>query len=367
MFFFLLISCTPTTEKDPNTSSSTTDGTNTTDTDADTDSDTDADSDSDTDSDTDSDSDTDTTNTDPCTTTVDLCAKGDCIYDVVAQPVRLSGAISYGGQQIPDTYGSSYQEWALRLVDTNTLLSYDYQMDGGSDTYKVDVYPGEYDVYFRLNYDSIFPGGITDLTRLGSVSVKKATTYDLAPAPVKLSGSISYDGQQIPDTYGSSYQEWNLRLVDTVSGLSYDYQMDGGSDKYKIDAYPGTYDVYFRLNYDSIFPGGITDWFRIEEAVKLTASDSLALAPEGIPLSGAATYDNQTIPDTYGSSYQEWSLQFQDQYTGLYYSYELDGAPTYDVEIPAGTYNIFFRLNYDSIFDGGITDWGRLESCAEIH
>ena len=71
-----------------------------------------------------------------------------------------------------------------------------------------------------------------------------------------LSGAVSYAGAQIPDTYGSGYQEWSLHLVETTSGLSYDYAPDGGSDKYRIDVYPGTYDVYFRLNYTGVVEGG---------------------------------------------------------------------------------------------------------------
>ena len=70
-----------------------------------------------------------------------------------------------------------------RFIETSTGLSDSYELDGGSDKYRIGVYPGTYKVYFCPNYTGVVEGGITDLGLIGTVTVKNNTTYDIQPAP----------------------------------------------------------------------------------------------------------------------------------------------------------------------------------------
>ena len=289
-----------------------------------------------------------------------LNVTGNTIEDLYPETVTLSGDVTFNGATIPDTY-NGYQEWSLNLVESNTGLSYGYAMEGGARPYEVQVYPGTYDVYFRLNYSGVVDGAPTDSTRLiTALAVTADKTRNLSPETHTLSGSIRFNGQTIPDTY-NGYQEWNLRLVETGSGLSYGYGQEGGSSNYSILVYPGDYDIYFNLNYSGVIEGAPTDSTRLHSNVAVTANTTQNLTPTTYTLSGAVTFDGQTIPDTY-NGYEEWYLQLIETGSGLSYGYGQEGGSgNYAVLVYPGTYDLYFKLNYSGVVDGAPTDTTRLK------
>ncbi len=346
----------PVTEADADTDS---------DSDSDTDSDGDADSDTDTDSDTDADTDSDTdADTGACALTEDVCATGDCVRDLPVRVHTVTGSITYDGATIPDTYGASYDEYELRFVETTSALSYSYALDGGSASYTLSAYPGTYDVYFRLMYEGVVPGGSDDWTLVDTgLVVRGPTTENLAPTVVTLAGTVSYDGATIPDTYGASYDEWEITLVETTSGLSYSFALGGGLASYAVDVYPGTYDVYFRLMYASVMPGGSDDLTLLDTGIAVTRATTYNVAPVDHTVAGSITYDGATIPDTYGASYDEYELWFVETTSGLSYTYALDGgSASYALSAYPGTYDVYFRLMYDGVVPGGSDDWTLLDT-----
>ncbi|HNC98824.1 MAG TPA: hypothetical protein PKW90_22010, partial [Myxococcota bacterium] len=233
-----------------------------------------------------------------------------------------------------------------------------YSYDGAR-TYSAEVYPGTYDVYFKLNYSGVVDGAPTDWTRLHSaVAVQADTTKNLKPTTHTISGNILFNGETIPDTY-NGYEEWSLELRDTSTGLVYSYSFDG-APTYEILAYPGTYDVYFKLNYSGIFDGAPTDWTRLVAGLNVIGDTVEDLHPETVTLSGDITFNGSTIPDTY-NGYEEWSVDLVESNTGLSYGYSMEGgARRYALQVYPGTYDVYFRLNYSGIFDGAPTDTTRL-------
>jgi hypothetical protein len=290
---------------------------------------------------------------------------GDTVEDLYPETVSLNGDITFNGSTIPDTY-NGYQEWSLNLVESNTGLSYAYSMEGGARRYEVEVYPGTYDVYFKLNYSGIFEGAPTDTTRLiTALPITADKTRNLTPSTYTLSGSILFNGQGIPDTY-NGYQEWGLRLTETGSGLSYYYSKEGGSNSYSVLVYPGDYDIYFNLNYSGVVEGAPTEPTRLHSNVAVTGDTTKNLAPATSTLSGAVSFDGQTIPDTY-NGYEEWAMTLTETGSGLSYSYGQEGGqPNYSVLVYPGTYDLYFRLNYSGVIDGAPTDTTRLKESLAI-
>ncbi len=329
------------------------------DTDADTDSDADADTDSDADGDTDADTDSDA-DADPCTSTRDICGGADCVLNLAPATYTLSGNVNFNGQTIPDTY-NGYEEWSLYLEDVDTGLTYSYGYDGAP-TYSAEVYPGTYDVYFKLNYSGVVDGAPTDWTRLiSSLNVTGDTARDWEPATVRLSGDVTFNGATIPDTY-NGYEEWTLTLVESNTGLTYTYGMEGGARAYNVQVYPGTYDVYFQLNYSGIVEGAPTDRTRLISALAINADKTRNLTPETHTLSGAIKFNGQTIPDTY-NGYEEWHLRLVETGSGLSYGYGQEGGSgSYSILVYPGDYDIYFNLNYSGVIDGAPTDATRLHS-----
>ena len=352
----LLLSCTPDGSEKENNKPGRDDSA--VETDADTDTDTDADSDTDTDADGDTDADTDSdADADPCTSTRDICGGADCVLDLEPASYTLSGNVTFNGQNIPDVY-NGYQEWSIYLEDVDTGLTYTYAYEGAR-TYSAEVYPGTYDLYFKLNYDGVIEGAPTDWTRLHSaVAVQADTTKNLKPTTYSLSGSVLFNGETIPDIY-NGYQEWSLQLRDTSTGLVYSYAFEG-AESYDLLAYPGTYDVYFKLNYDGVIDGAPTDWTRLVAGWDIIGNTVEDLSPETVTLSGDVTFNGANIPDTY-NGYQEWSLNLVESNTGLSYTYGMEGgARRYAVQVYPDTYDVYFKLNYDGVVEGAPTDSTRL-------
>ena len=320
------------------------------DSDGDSDSDSDSDSDADADSDADSDSDSDS-DADECADPTSICDGDDCTLNLAPETFTLSGNITYNGAKIPDTR-SGYDEYNLVLRDDSTGLAYGYSFNGGSTAYSLDVYPGTYDISFSFPYgDTVGDNSTGSMIAASNVKISADTTKNLAPETFSLSGNITYNGAKIPDTR-SGYDEYNLVLTETTSGLTYGYSSNGGSTAYSLDVYPGTFDITFSFPYSDTVGDNSTGAALVASGVKLTADTTKNLAPETFTVSGNITYNGAKIPDT-RSGYDEYNLVLSDASTGLAYGYSFNGGSTaYSLDVYPGTYDVKFSFPYsDTVGD----------------
>ncbi len=289
-------------------------------------------------------------------------------FDIDLKVVNLSGQVSWGGNPIPDTYGSDYPEWRLVLVDTETALRYTTSFHGGQPDYLCHVYPGDYDVFFEFVYGEVVPAQVDGPVRIvGRLSVKADTELDVQPTVVPVSGSIAWGGEPIPDTYGADYSEWKLIFEDTDTGVRYALSFDGGGATYTTNVYPGTYDVSFEFVYADVVLEQVDGPVRVASRLACQAPVGLDINPQVVSLSGGALWGGEMIPDTYGSDYSEWELTFEDVATKVRYRTAFHGGvDSYATKIYPGTYDIYFNFVYGEVVSGQVNGQTKIGSSIQI-
>jgi len=130
--------------------------------------------------------------------------------DIEIDPYRLSGALTWDRMPIPEGEQNQFELILYSQDGRNHVLR--SARDGAVSTYDMPVLPGDYEVGFRwletAGPDSpSFPDPVFGEHHAGSVTVGDGdATLDIAPDPVRLGGSFTWDAGPVP----ASPENWGV-------------------------------------------------------------------------------------------------------------------------------------------------------------
>ncbi len=296
----------------------------------------------------------------PCSSTVDVCATGECIVDLLAESVTVLGQILYDGATINnDGDGDDYQ---IIFVDSAGNESI-YSSPGGAGIYEAVVYPGIYDVYFELlDTTGTVPRPAQGRVAMAmSVDLTEDANLDILPSPLELAGSVSYDGDGIPRGVGSV---WAVTLHDTANDLWFVHPKAGGTGVYDIHVWEGTYDVYFEILDRSVLPRSVEGLFRAAADVEITGDMALDLLLDTVQVQGGIRWNGAPLRDD-ADGLDNMALYFEDRATGQRLESRLpDGVAFYQIRLYPAEYDVWVELldPADAVEDAVLGEWLYSES-----
>ncbi|MBK7760012.1 MAG: hypothetical protein IPI35_27130 [Deltaproteobacteria bacterium] len=127
-----------------------------------------------------------------CDETTDLCASGDCVYDINIPIAELDLNVTYDGGKVPSA--SSGDDVLVLFTETTTGDTQTYSFDGGEDSVQVPY--GTYDIALQLGASDPRPNSLTTVRRGVSVSGDAGLNLDMPVGELKL--QVTYDGGNVP-------------------------------------------------------------------------------------------------------------------------------------------------------------------------
>jgi hypothetical protein len=161
------------------------------------------------------------------------------------------------------------------------------------------------------------------------------------PAPVLLSGLITYDGVAIPDVEAVI---WGVTLQDLETEAWVTYPKLGGPTTYDIAVWPSTYDIYFDFIESGGLPRSIEGSTLMASAADVSVDTSVDLLVRTIPLSGEVRW-NGLRPLDDGDGVDNVALVFEDKATGQRLRTVLSGSGAdYQTRLYEADYEVWVEL-----------------------
>ncbi|MFT5456340.1 MAG: hypothetical protein ACI9K2_002825, partial [Myxococcota bacterium] len=276
----------------------------------------------------------------PCTSTVDVCATGACIVDLLPESITVLGQILYDGVAIVnDGDGDDYKIVFVNEAGFETTLA----SPGGAGIYEAVVYPGTYDVYFEL----LDTTGAVATPALGRFVVAEGldlttdANVDVLPSPHTVAGSVSYDGDGIPRGDGAV---WAVTVHDLTADVWHTFPRAGGTGVYEIGLFGGVYDLYFEILDQGVLPRSVEGAIRVAESVEVVGDLAVDMMVDTVQVQGIVQW-NGAPPRDDADGIANIGLYFDDKVTGQRLSLELpDGISFYQARLPAGEYEVWVDL-----------------------
>jgi len=249
----------------------------------------------------------------------DVCPDGDCAIETHPVPLTVSGTLMVDGHA-PQSW------WHLEPDNLEEgLVGYSHnQFDARTAEYEARFAPGVYDlnwVYRDENdkYKGSFPVQTEYL-------VTADATLNLNVATARVSGAVRVDGE--PPDWESG---WTLRFMGP-DGHTINENLPEGVNAYATDVPLGSWRVYVNAGVQTIDLGDIT----------LTDDLVLDLDVQRSRVSGEMTYDGVSVAELEGA----WEMKFiNTDLDAISVGYRLHSEePLYEVLVPPGTYDVYFRL-----------------------
>jgi hypothetical protein len=281
----------------------------------------------------------------------ELCA-GDCVLDVQPPLSSISGALSWGGEEIIDL--STNREWHLAFHERASEEIFTVYFDGGT-SYAGAVHPGTYDVYVGLDISTVNGAPVVqnfisgDHRLATDLDVSGETVLDVEPPMVTVSGQLSWGGEEIIDL--STLREWHLAFHDTESDEVLVLRIDGGTS-YSARMFPGVYDVYVGLDISTVNGVPIVQNFisgdhLLREDFDLSGDTVLDVTPPMVDISGLLSWGDGQILDL--SSSGEWHLTFHDRSRDERLTLRLQGGPSYTGRMFPGVWDVYVGLDISTV------------------
>jgi hypothetical protein len=268
--------------------------------------------------------------------------------DVNPQLVSVSGAIRYDDQVITNAY-VDYTEALIRFVNRETLNTYLYYHSEGGTTYALKIPQGRYDVFLDLESANVVDYLADPIRVATDVDVQSATTIDVNPQLVEVSGAIRYDDQVITNAY-VDYTEALIRFVNRETFNTYLYYQSEGGTTYSLKIPQGRYDVFLDLESADV-TDYLSDPIRVATNVDVQSATTVDVNPQLVTVSGIIKYDDQTITNAY-VDYTEALVRFTNKDTfSTYLYYQSEGGETYTLKVPQGRYDVFLDLESADVVD----------------
>ncbi|MBK9368999.1 MAG: hypothetical protein IPN01_22320 [Deltaproteobacteria bacterium] len=263
-----------------------------------------------------------------CDETTDLCASGDCVYDINIPIAELDLNVTYDGGKVPSA--SSGDDVLVLFTETTTGDTQTYSFDGGTDSVQVPY--GTYDIALQLGAADPRPNSLTTVRRGVSVSGDAGLNLDMPVGELKL--KVTYDGGKVPTA--SSGDDVLVLFTETSTGETQSYSFDGGEDTVAVPF--GTYDIAIQLGASDPRPNSLTT---VRRDVDVSGDGGLDLNVQVGEIKLKVTYDGGKVPSA--SSGDDVLVLFTDTSTKETQSYSFDGGED-TVDVPYGTYDIAVQL-----------------------
>ena len=331
-----------------------------------------------------------------------VITEGDQVLDVDVPSGTITGEITFDGAPPPEL-GISSDEAALYLVARDTeawhrLGSLDYRWSSStgrdelySSSFATRMIPGEYDLLYSLQYDHDWntvrrtpdDEGLLYGHRILAhdvVVTEGDQVLDVDVPSSTITGEITFDGLPPPDL-GTYSDEAAVYLVSRDTGAwhrlgSVDYRWNASTGRDELYSHtfatrmiPGTYDLLYRLQYDSDWntvrrtpadEGHLYGLRVLRRGVVITEGDQVldVDVPSGT-ITGEITFDGAPPPEL-GISSDEAALYLVAQDTGAWHrlgSVDYRWSPTtgrdelyshvFATRMIPGTYDLLYSLQYD--------------------
>jgi sorbitol-specific phosphotransferase system component IIA len=263
-----------------------------------------------------------------CEETEDLCASGECVYDINVPIAELDLNVTYDGGKVPSA--SSGDDVLVLFTETTTGDTQTYGFDGAEDSVQVPF--GTYDIALQLGAAEPRPNSLTTVRRGVSVSGDAGLNLDLPVGELKL--KVTYDGGKVPSA--SSGDDVLVLFTETTTGETQTYSFDG--DVESVEVPHGTYDIALQLGAAEPRPNSLTT---VRRGVEVSGDGGLDLNLPVGELKLKVTYDGGKVPSA--SSGDDVLVLFTETSTGETQTYSFDGDVE-SVEVPHGTYDIALQF-----------------------
>ena len=268
-----------------------------------------------------------------------VSTSGSLDFDL--KTVQVSGKLTKNGATVPS--GSNRGSLTFEQSDGNAITMPAFK-DTGEATYQGEVFSGTYDITYAPSY-YCSTGGPIPCQRLRlrkAVALGTSGSLDFDAKTVQVSGKLTKNGQKVPD----SSSRGNLTFVQKDGGsLSMPSFKDTGETTYQGEIFAGTYDVSYQPSYycssSSVLP---CQSAVLRAEIVLGTSGSLDFDAKTVQVSGKLTRDGSAIPD----SANRGNLSFTEKggSTRSMPSFKDSGEATYQGELFAGYYSVFYNPSY---------------------
>jgi sorbitol-specific phosphotransferase system component IIA len=263
-----------------------------------------------------------------CEETTDICASGECLYDIDLPIGALDLNVTYDGGKVPSA--TSGADVLVLFTETTTGDTQTYSFDGGEESVQVPY--GTYDIALQLGAAEPRPNSLTTVRRGVSVSGDAGINLDMPVGELKL--KVTYDGGKVPSA--TSGDDVLVLFTETTTRETQTYSFDGAEDTVQVPH--GTYDIAIQLGAAEPRPNSLTT---VRRDVEVSGDGGLDLNIPIGELKLTVTYDGGKVPSA--SSGDDVLVLFTETTTRETQSYSFDGDQE-TVQVPHGTYDIAMQL-----------------------
>lgn len=282
--------------------------------------------------------------------------------DLAPPAVALTGTARLNGLPLRDTPNT--REWALTFVSPDRRTRYRVPLDGG-DAWAGWMYPGIWDVYAEILDLGAAPGSIGGAHLVArDVVIDQGAHLDVALETHGVSGSIAWDGLVIPKAPTGS--AWRLRFarVDGRGDESATLTSAGGVGTYNTRLYPGTWDVYLRLEQQGLVVDQVGGERRVAAGLRVEGDTRLDIDPPLVEIYGEVAFEGGPLANSQPGK-REWALVFEERATGRWHDLRFDGGDdTWSGQMYPGTWDVFLLF-----LEGGVVSpqpWGWLPVARDV-
>jgi sorbitol-specific phosphotransferase system component IIA len=183
-----------------------------------------------------------------CEETTDICASGECLYDIDLPIGELDLNVTYDGGKVPSA--TSGADVLVLFTETTTGDTQTYSFDGGEESVQVPY--GTYDIALQLGAAEPRPNSLTTVRRGVSVSGDAGINLDMPVGELKL--KVTYDGGKVPSA--TSGDDVLVLFTETTTRETQTYSFDGAEDTVQVPH--GTYDIAIQLGAAEPRPNSLT-------------------------------------------------------------------------------------------------------------
>ncbi|MBL8634795.1 MAG: hypothetical protein JNM40_16340 [Myxococcales bacterium] len=261
--------------------------------------------------------------------------------DFDLKTINVSGKLTKNGAMVPN--GSNRGNLTFEQADGNAIGMQTFK-DTGDATYQGELFTGTYDVVYTPSYycSSSSPIPCQRLRIRKGVTLNQSGSLDFDVKTVQVSGKLTKNGAVMPD--GTNRGSMTFALKDG-GALAMPAFKDTGEATYQGELFAGTYDVNYQASYycsaTTVMPCQSAN---LRRDVGLTVSGALDFDAKTVQVSGKLTKNGQVMPD--GTNRGSVTFVEKGGSSRAMPSFKDSGEATYQGELFAGAYSIFYNPSY---------------------
>ena len=261
--------------------------------------------------------------------------------DFDLKTVSVSGKLTKNGAVVPN--GVNRGSIAFEQADGNSISMQSFK-DNGEATYQGELFAGSYDLVYIPSYYCSTAGPLPcqRLRVRKAVTLNTSGSLDVDAKTVQISGKFTKNSQTVPDGTNRGSLTFGFKDGGAVTMPSF---KDNGEATYQGEVFAGSYDVTYQPSYycstSTVLP---CQSATLRTDLQLTVSGALDFDAKTVNVSGKLTRNGQPVPD----STNRGNLTFVEKSgsSRSMPSFKDTGDATYQGEVFAGSYSIFYNPSY---------------------